>query len=176
MCSPTLAVTTALTVASTAVSYQQQTKQAEAQAEYMQQSQQNSYTALNEQYEDIGAREQQEQASASQDRDKIERERRAKMATARVASGEAGILGNSIDLGLRDISGAAARDTSTVNTNLDWTLQSMQRQKKSAATQTQSQINSMQPTQGPSNIATGLELANIGAKTYGQYQANKEST
>lgn len=86
------------------------------------------------------------------------------MARARVAAGEAGITGKSVHLGLRDISGAAARDRSTIDRNLDWTLSQLQRRKQSARTSTINRINSVPKGQEPSR---GTALAGMASTAAG---------
>lgn len=171
MCSPTAMIATSMVVGAGQqyMQYQQQSAMASAQSRRYEKNQDNAYEAMSQQYIDIGQRQQQEQQKALQDKEKIARERRAKMATSRVAAGEAGIRGLSVEQGLRDISGAASRDITNVNTNLDWTMQSLQKKKESVRSGTTNRINSMSPGQKPSKAAAGLGLASTGIKAYGQY-------
>lgn len=174
MCEPTTIAAGVMAVTSAASAYGQY-QTAEAQAEYQneryEQNKKNANEALAQKYGDIGARQQQEQEAAAQRREDLSREAAAKRATSRVAAGEAGISGNSVAQALGDISGAAARDRSNVNANLDWTLGQLQRQKQSARTQTKGQINSVQQGQKPSKAALGVNLANTAASSYMQYDS-----
>ncbi|WP_189468409.1 virion core protein, T7 gp14 family [Litchfieldella qijiaojingensis] len=171
----TIAATT-MAVASAGSMYVQH-EQAEARAEYQsemyQRNKQNSYDALAQRYGDIGERQSQEQQAAAERKEEVTRQARAQMATARVMAGESGVSGNSVDTALRDISGAAARDRSTIDQNLEWTLGQLQRQKQSSRTGTVNRINSVQPGQKPSNLALGLGAASSAAQGYMQYDSVK---
>lgn len=176
MCGVTAVAAATMAITSAASAYGQY-QTAEAQAEYQneryEQNKKNANEALAQKYGDIGVRQQQEQDAAAQRREDLSREAAAKRATSRVAAGEAGISGNSVAMALGDISGAAARDRSNVNANLDWTLGQLQRQKQSARTQTKGQINSVQQGQEPSKAALGVNLANTAASSYMQYDQVK---
>lgn len=173
MCDPMIMMSSALAMASTYQQHETAEARAEAQTKLYERNKTNANVALAQQYNDIGLRQQQEQQAAVQDRQALAREARARMATSRVAAGEAGVSGISVEMGLRDISGAAARDTSTVNQNLEWTLGQLQRQKQSARTGAKSRVNSVQPGQKPSSTALGLNLANTALQGYGQYSSTK---
>lgn len=168
MCEPMAIAATAISTASSMYGQYQQhemaEKQAEAQTEMYRQNRERTYEALGRQYGDINQRQSQEQQKATEDKEEINRQARADMARARVQAGESGIYGNSVKAGLRDISGAAARDRSTINRNLDWTLSSLQNQKQSARSSSVNRINSVQPGQKPSNGALAAGLASTAAE------------
>lgn len=144
--------------------YAAQKQQAEAQNRMYEQNRTNAYKALGHQYGDIGTRQDQEKVAVAEQKEQRAREARAQMARARVASGEAGISGNSVRIGMRDISGAASRDFSTMDRNLSWTLAQLQTQKRSARTSTINQINSVQKGQKPSSSARYLGMASTAAQ------------
>lgn len=176
MCDPTSIAAATMAVASAGSQYMQH-EQAEAQAERQTQmyerNKQNTYEALGQKYGDINARQSQEQQAAAEKKEEITRKARSEMASARVKAGESGVTGNSVDMALRDISGAAARDRSTVDKNLDWTMGQMQRQKTSSHTNAKNRVNSVQPGQEPSDTALGLGIANSAAQGYMQYSSVK---
>jgi len=178
MCNPALAA--GAMFATQAVSQYQQYQVAESQAEYQnslyQQNRENSFKALAQQYGDIGARQAQEQQASSEKKEEITRAERAKRAAAIVRSGEAGISGNTVNLNLGDISGAASRDRSAVNKNLEWTMGQLQRQKASAQTGAVNRINSVQKGTSPSKTALGVGLANSATSSYLQYESVKSKT
>lgn len=174
------AIAAATMAITSAGSMYMQHEQAEAQADYQdtmyQRNRENSYDALSQRYGDIGTRQSQEQQAASERKEEVTRKARAEMATARVMAGESGVSGNSVDMALRDISGAAARDRSTVDQNLEWTLGQLQRQKTSSQTNAKNRINSVQPGQEPSDSALGIGLVNTAAQGYMQYDSVKPNS
>lgn len=174
MCEPVTIAAGLMAVTSAAGQYQS-FKAAEAQAEYQndyyEQNKQQANAALAQQYNDIGIRQQQEQVAARQQKEEIGRQARADMATARVAAGAAGVSGLSVERGLRDISGAASRNYSNIDQNLDWTMGQLERQKKSVQTGTASRISSVQKGQQPSKMALGIGLANTAASGYMQHDS-----
>lgn len=174
MCEPMTIAATAMAVtqgASQIMQYQQADAQAEYQNEMFEKNRERSYDALARRYGDIGDRQSQEQQAAAERKEELTRQARAKMASARVAAGESGVTGTSVDLALRDISGAAARDRSTVDQNLDWTMQQLQRQKTSAQSNAVNRITSVRQGQKPSSTALGINLANTAAQGAMQYDS-----
>jgi hypothetical protein len=163
--------------ATSAASQYQQSQAAEAKAEQQtklyDQNRKNSYKALAQEYGDIGARQSQEQAASAERKEEIARQERAERASAIVRAGEAGVSGTSVSLGLGDVSGAAARDRSTVTRNLEWTMGQLQRRKASAQTGTINRINSMQKGSAPSKSALGIGIANSAASSYMNYESTK---
>jgi len=176
MCEPVTIMAATMFATSAASQYQQYQvagAQAEQQTKLYEQNRTNSYKALAQEYGDIGARQSQEQAASSERKEEIARQERAERASAIVRAGEAGVSGNSVALGLGDISGAAARDRSTVTRNLEWTMGQLQRRKASAQTSTINRINSMQTGSAPSKSALGLGIVNSGASSYMAYESSK---
>ena len=176
MCEPMTIMAATMFATSAASQYQQYQvagAQAEQQTKLYEQNRTNSYKALAQEYGDIGARQSQEQAASSERKEEIARQERAERASAIVRAGEAGVSGNSVALGLGDISGAAARDRSTVTRNLEWTMGQLQRRKASAQTSTINRINSMQTGSAPSKSALGLGIVNSGASSYMAYESSK---
>lgn len=172
------AVTAAMMVVSTASQmygqyqqYQLAGAQAAAQNAMYEQNQRSAYEAMARQYNDIGTRQAQEQQKAAEDRMEVTRQARAAMARARVAAGESGITGTSVRLGLQDISGAAARDLSTIDRNLNWSLTSLQQQKHSLQATTANRINSVAQGQQPSTGALVAGLGASAAQGYLSYQS-----
>ena len=176
MCEPTTIMAATMFATSAASQYQQYQvagAKADQQDALYARNKGNSFKALAQEYGDIGARQSQEQAVSSENKEEIARNERAKRASATVRAGESGISGNSVALGLGDISGAAARDRSTVTRNLEWTMGQLQRRKSSAKTGAVNRINSMQKGQAPSSTALGLGVLNSGASSYMQYESTK---
>lgn len=175
MCNPALAAAGmfATSAASQYGQYQAAQAQASMQNAIYDRNRQNAFRALAQEYGDISYRQSQEQQAAAEHKEEIARAERAQRASAIVRAGEAGITGLTPGMILRDISGAASRDRSTVSRNLEWTLGQLQRSKASAQTNTINQINSMQRGQSPSRLALGIGVANSAANSYMQYQSVK---
>lgn len=170
MCDPVSIASTAMTVVSTGAQmygqqqqYEMAAQRAEAQNKMYTQNRQNTYKALGREYGDINTRQSQEQQAATEEKEQRTREARSQMARARVAAGEAGITGNTVHLGLRDIGGSAARDRSTIDRNLNWTLGQLQRQKQSRQTAAVNRINSVSKGQPPSKGAALAGMASTAA-------------
>ncbi|WGI26596.1 hypothetical protein QEN58_05930 [Halomonas alkaliantarctica] len=170
MCDPMSIAVTAMTVVSTGAQmygqqqqYEAAAQRAEAQNKMYAQNRQNTYKALGREYGDINTRQSQEQQLATEEKEQRTRESRSQMARSRVAAGEAGISGNTVHLGLRDIGGAAARDRSTIDRNLNWTLGQLQRQKQSRQTAAVNRINSVSKGQPPSRGAALAGMASTAA-------------
>ncbi|MCW4147919.1 hypothetical protein OM427_00020 [Halomonas sp. 18H] len=170
MCDPYMIAATTMTAISTGAQvygqqqqYEAAVDQAEAQRNMYKRNRQNTYKALGREYGDINTRQIQEQQKATEEKEERTREARSQMARARVSAGEAGITGNSVSAGLRDISGAAARDRSTIDRNLNWTLGQLQRQKQSRQTQAVNRINSVPKGQAPSKGAAYAGMASTAA-------------
>lgn len=166
MCEPMTIAATTMAVASSVTQYQTASAKADAQTDMYEQNRENANQALARQYGDISERQSQEAQAAGEAKGRETREARSQMARARVASGESGVTGNSVRLGLRDIGGAAARDRSTIDRNLSWTLSGLQQDKRSARTSTVNKINSVSPGQQPSQAALAL---NVGSQVAGGY-------
>ena len=170
MCEPMTIAAVAMAVGTASSMYGQQqqyemaAQRAEAQNKMYARNRENAYKSLGAEYGDINTRQSQEQQRAVEEKEQRTREARAKMARARVAAGEAGITGNTVSLGLRDISGAAARDRSTIDRNLNWTLGQLQRQKQSRRTAAVSRINSVSKGQKPSQGAYIAGMASTAAE------------
>ena len=184
MCEPAtiIAATTAVIgVASAAMSYSSQMSVAKAQSQaYQQNYTQNAQTAQQaavQQYAVVDQRIVQEQQAATVEKDQSALEARKAAATTRVAAGEAGISGLSVEALLGDIYGQSAKYNDQVDQQTEWTVQQMQREKEGIATNTQDRINNgvQKPTiQRPNFIDLGLKITQTGLDSYTSYQKYKK--
>lgn len=169
MCEPTTiaAVTMAIVAAGSAYTgYEGSKAQAKTQSSLFEQNRKNSLAAMRDNYLTIQQRQSQEAAAAGQQIQERRLEAARQMATTRVASGEAGISGLSVERVMRDISGVASKDVSTIEQNRDWNLDQLGRQMAGIDTQTNSRINSVTRGTHPDPWGYGLEAANGIANAY----------
>ena len=178
MCPPVVVAVAGLAIsaASAAMSYVQGQNAAKAQSQaYQQQYQQNTQSAQKaavQQYAAVDQRMLQEQAAADVEKDQSALEARKAAATTRVAAGEAGISGLSVDALLSDIYGQSAKYNDQVDQNTEWTAQQLQREKEGVKAQTVDRINSVQkPTiQRPNFIDLGLRIGGAAVNSYSSYK------
>lgn len=103
----------------------------------------------------INLRGTQEKAAASQDIVAAERQTTTALSSARLAAGEAGVAGASVDALLADIGNEGSAFTQTVKLNTKNTLAQLEREKLGVGAKTQSRINSV-PKANP--FATALRI------------------
>lgn len=175
-----LAATAAITgVASAGMSYIQAQQTANVQEKvYQQQYTQNAQSAQKaavQNYAAIDQRIVQEQTAASKEVEQSVIEARKAAATTRVAAGEAGISGLSVDALLGDIYGASARHADEVNQQTEWTVQQLQREKEGIASNTQDRINSVQSPviSRPNFLDLGLRIGSTAVDSYSTYKQLK---
>lgn len=172
-----LATTTAIVgVASAGMEYvhAQQTANVQEQM-YQQQYTQNAQSAQKaavQNYAAIDQRIVQEQTAASKEVEQSVIEARKAAATTRVAAGEAGISGLSVDALLGDIYGASARHADEVNQQTEWTVQQLQREKEGISSNAQDRINSVQSPviSRPNFLDLGLRIGSTAANSYSTYK------
>lgn len=157
MCDPATA-TLALTIGSTVAGFQAQRQQAKAQEDFNQRQYQAAVENRNENLAYNNAQAEQERQNATQRLDSIEQERQAKTATARVASGEAGVSGLSVDALLSDISGSAGDASTATITNYLRGQQTIDMQRMNINTSARSTVNSLKSVTRPDLIGTGLAI------------------
>lgn len=104
----------------------------------------------------LNQRQVQEEAAASQEQQQNNIEAAKALASARVGAGERGVTGQTVELGFNDLIGQNLRDNTTIGTNLENTMTSLQWEKKAADSRRISRINSVNR---PSKSATGLQIA-----------------
>lgn len=163
-------MTFAISAASTAAQYVGQMQAAEAQNATYEQNRIAATKAQELSWQQIDTRTIQEREAAATEKANTAREVRAAQATAKVAAGEAGVGGLSVDMLLGDIAGRYGRYASGVDTQTDWSVAQLQMEKRGVAAQAQDRINSVERGRKPSLFDAGLR---IGAAGIG-YAADRE--
>jgi hypothetical protein len=147
-------------------------QQAKAQTAAYEQNRKNAIQSANDQYAATNQRIIQERASAAASKQDALREQRAATATAKVAAGEAGTSGLSVDALLADYDARTARYTGRVDDNLQATEEQLLREESGIRSNAVGRINSVQPGQKPSFFDAGLRILGQGLDSYGSYQKN----
>lgn len=97
------------------------------------------------------------------------------IATNMVAAGESGAMGNSTDALMHDIMGQESRQQDRVNTNLDWTVNQLQEQKKGTAYEALDRINSVRKADPPNFAGSMLKIASGGINALSNERSNRPS-
>jgi len=175
MCNPlALAVATFAMSAGSAVAQHQQAKaQANIQTRLHEINQVNALRDMQQQMADAGARQLQEHQKASAEIE--DRKRRALMdvSTANAAAADRGVSGFTMSALLAQVMGEAGRDTSRMETNRDWTLDQLERDKQGIRASTISRMNSSTPGIKPSKAALALQIGSSALNSYTGYKAGK---
>lgn len=172
MCEPV--ITLAIAAASAYASVDAQSKQAKAQDQANQVQFQNSMTAYRANLANIEVERNQRGADATQKINENNAASRAAQSHARVAAGEAGVAGLSVDALLRDLAGEAAYDNTNVEENYVRADMALNAKRENAYNVTASDINSLRTPVSPDYLGAGLRIANAGVSSYKSYQ-NSES-
>lgn len=127
----------------------------------------NSQTALYDRFDSINSRVMQEQEAASQQVEEAKLKGMQSRSSIRTAAAESGVTGVSVDAMMTDVLAQEARFISNTNTNFDYSRDYWVGETKAAASQGQSQVNSIQRTSAPSFLpymisAFGQSLQAIG--------------
>jgi hypothetical protein len=161
MCGPLLIplVTLAISAAGTAMSYSQQASQAKKQEQAIRADQENRYAAMAEKNNQTVRQE----AGALLE---VRRQQQREAASARVASGEAGVTGVSMDSILNDTFMQAGFESSRIIADTQARLKQNELEAKGIASQSESAYNSINR---PSAVAAGLQIAGSALKAYNSY-------
>lgn len=171
MCGPAIPlIGLAITAASTAYSVDAQQKQAKAQDQSNQVQFQNSMTAYRSNLASIEVQRNQMQEDATEKVNRNNAAGRAATAQARVAAGEAGVSGLSVDALLRDLAGEAAYDNTNVEENYLRNNVALNAKRENAYNMTASEINSLRTPVAPDYVGAGLRIADAGLNAYRGYQ------
>ncbi len=175
MCEPaTIAyMTMAMATASTAAQYSQAQDAANATNDQNARQYDNTLSAMRDNQASLSQQNQQEFAAAQQKAEDNSNRTRTADATARVAAGENGISGNSVDALFREISGGGARNQSSIYENYLTTNSQIANQGKSMSNNVTSQVNGLTNVAGPSALIAGLNIGSAGMNTYSSYKSGK---
>lgn len=173
MCNPAaLAVTSAvMSIGSAVTGYQGARAQQKLQQYQYEQNQVNTNAALRDNYQSTQQRMAQESAAAAQQVEERKLQALKEQSTARVAAGEAGVTGLSVEAVLGDIAASAGRDVSNIQQNRDWSLEQLGSQLRSQRTQAAYRLGSVMPGQKVSPVPFLLQAGGGVASAGSSYHA-----
>jgi hypothetical protein len=171
----------ALTVASTVHQQQQASQQVDwankAAEDAFQANLVQANAARVEESKVVQLRQQQETSASEQEARERARQEREDLASTNVAAGEAGVTGFSVESILRDISGMAATDLQTIETNRENRLGQLDTELAGIRTNSINRVNSLGrgTAASPSNWGAGLQIASSAAGAYSKYKTANPS-
>ncbi len=173
----------AMTIATTAMTYMQQSAQAEAQqaanntqAEMNRRQVESANAAMFNDAAQIQLRQRQEQEADSQKLQQAQTEAVQARAKERVAAGEAGVSGISLDAIMGDMVKREADYKTSVQTNSRATQDQLNLEMKGLEATANSRINSItpiKPVTQPSFLDAGMRIVGGGMDAYGKYVYKK---
>lgn len=158
MCEPTTLM--ALTVASSAAQVIAQQRAASAQSAANQRQYENTMRAYAANINQTNLEMSQEREASMQKLDENNLAARAAVSKARVAAGESGVSGLSVDALLSDLGTKQNRYNSSVVTNYDRAMGAIESQRQNIGTNAASQINSLKTPAMPDYFSAGLRIGN----------------
>jgi hypothetical protein len=164
LCDPISLIGLAVSAGSSMVGFAQQQEQADQQNRLYEQNKINAIAAFQQKQVDSNTREMQEMNSAAEQNMDTTLKAQKALATNMVAAGESGAYGNSTEALMQDINGASDRSISNVNSNLDWTLNQIENQKKGFSYEALDRINSVKRAVQPSFAGAMLGIAGAAVK------------
>lgn len=169
-----LAIASFATQAGSAVmQHQANSAQAKIQTRMHEINQQNALVDMQRQMADAGTRQLQEYETASAKIEDRRRQALVETSQARAAIGETGASGFTMSALLSQVMGNAGRDVSRIETNRDWTIGQLEREKEGIRAQTISRMNSTPRGVKPSGLATALQIGSAGVSSYAGYKTGK---
>jgi hypothetical protein len=169
--SSTLAIiSTAVSALSAGLSYIGQQQAANAQARYQREQAKAAIKNAAAQHNQTTTQAIQAQDAAQAEADRVRLETAALAARARVAAGEAGVSGLSVDALVADIERAGAERAAAIRNQLGLQLLDLQDQRLAINASARSVLNNArQPITRPSLGVTGLQIAAGGLDAYDRY-------
>jgi hypothetical protein len=180
-----------ITIAATAWQLYQQSQQTAQQNKYQQRLAENrdkqiednyelSVASANQQYRQLQNRQQQESEAASQKEIQASREGAQARSTARLAAGEAGVSGLSVNALLQDFMGQEARYRDAVKTNAGYANDQLREEMKGVEAQASGRIASItpyikQPVDRPNYIGGALRVGGAALDAYTRYSSGLSS-
>ncbi len=174
-------VAAALIVGAAQVGYQYygEQKQAKATARFQDRAAKEGQALAKQNFDNQQAQVQQQQQeeneASSQQIQQVQKEAAAGRAQARVASGEAGVTGLSVDALISDFSNQEADSLSTIKRNSFFKRRQLKMEQLGLRAQGMNQLASTryQPVRGPSAVGAGLSIAGQGLDAYTKYNTKK---
>ena len=172
MCDPmTMAVASfAIGAAQSVASFSAQSAAADEQNRLYEQNRLNAIAAFEDNQRALTNRQSQEQEAAGAQKFDNAIEARKARALNRVAAGESGVSGITVESLMRDMYQQEARVNDRVDQNTDWTMAQLQDQKRGDGYRTLDRINSVQRANKPSFVDLGLKLAGAGLNSAASYR------
>lgn len=171
MCDPVSIGMAVFSTLSTVAGYQQASTQAKLQTKIHQMNQASALRDMQLQYVDSGIREQQERQAAAERAQERRRMALIDAGSASAAIGESGVAGFTMGALMREVLGQAARDVTNTNTNREWTLDQLKREREGIRSYSISRMHSTVPGVGPSRLATALRIGSAGLDAYAYHKA-----
>ncbi len=151
------AVQSAFSTGSAVLGVATQAANASAQAEANEIAQQNAIEARDANYDQLALMAEQETAAAEQQIAENDIEALQATERARVAAGEAGVSGLSVDALLADMYGKQARFTDSVTKNLENSQQQIAFEKSNVSNSYKSTVNNLPTVQKPNYLGAALQ-------------------
>lgn len=161
----------AMSVGQAILDYQQTSAEAKLKDRMYARNAENAISALIDTYGQLQERRQQEIEASSEAIQQRRIEERKQLAAARVAAGEAGVTGFSVDAILRDIGATASRDVANIQRNRDWNLAQINQQMRGARAQAKNQITTMAPGGSASPWSAAFQIGKAGVDSYMLYKS-----
>ena len=174
MCTPTLILGVALSAAQAGVSFAGAQAQADAQQDQYEANQKAARLAAANRYASQQTRIIQEEAAASQKKQNVALKAQAARSTARVAAGEAGVTGLSVDALMQDFAAQEGRYTSAVDQNYAMTENYLRGEMEATQDQAVARINAVPPPVEPSFASGLVNIFSSGVNAFAQYQKDLE--
>jgi hypothetical protein len=174
MCELTTMLSFAVSAASSVVGYMGQMAQYKQQEAMYEQNRKNAIAAFEDTQRAMTTRQIQEQEAAAATRFDNNLEANAAKATARVAAGESGVSGLSIEGLLAEFSGRSARANDRADQQMDWTMAQLQDEKRSQGFTAVDRINSVPRGQKPFFGDALLRIAGAGVDAYAGYRQSQK--
>jgi hypothetical protein len=164
MCDPiSLAVTSFMVSAGSSVmQYQAANEQADAQNQLYANNAANAKRSYTAEMQQNGLRMEQERDAAGEKSFDNMLDTRAKVATATVGAGEAGVTGLSVESLINDIYGAGGRTNDRIKHNEEMTLTQLATEQQGIEARRIDRTNSVKKGVAPSSLALGLNIASAG--------------
>lgn len=112
----------------------------------------------------------QEWGASQQQAQESSLETRQTSARARVAAGESGIMGASVDSLLREIDAQGATNQANIYSNYLGSHREISGQMRNQRNQTESIVSGLAPVRGPSALAAGLKIGSQALSSYSSYK------
>jgi hypothetical protein len=173
MCEPLTIASAAMGIMGTAVQYQEGKANAKAQSAVNKQNYETTMQAYRDNHAELQYQNQQEWSSAQSQATQSALETRQVESSARVAAGESGIMGASVDALMRDIGGQGANNQSNIYANYLSENRAISGQLRNERNRTASTVSGLAPVKGPNGFAAALKIGSQAVDSYSSYKSGK---